>query len=152
MSDSDDFNNHNGSDPAEWNAASHSELPVDVLEPQAATEPSAYREASLRFLQLLTHIDNFMSDSVDPARCWRNWLALSLALGLRSTRGKSVTQVAGELSISKSLLSKTLRKFLFETGYSPAFGLKSEEAVATFRRIHLGKKRIKTSNGVVPVA
>jgi hypothetical protein len=150
MSDSDDFNANGGSDPAEWNAASYLDDPIDRIEPQQPTEPSAYRESCLRFMQLLAFVDDFMAGSIDPSRCWRNWLALSLALGLKSTQGKSVTEVSAELRISKQLLSKTIRKFLLASGYDPAFGLKSTAAVETFRRIHIGKKRVK--NGVVPVA
>lgn len=87
--------------------------------------PDEYREASLVFLRVLLMIDTHMS-RIRDARL--GWISVSIALGLTSTRGKTLTQLATEMGISKQALSRPTAQLLRMTGLDPAFGLKSPEA------------------------
>jgi hypothetical protein len=79
---------------------------------------------SMVFLRVLLMIDTHMS-RIRDARL--GWVSVSVALGLTSTRGKTLTQLAAEMGITKQPLSKPTAKLLRVTGLDPAFGLKSPE-------------------------
>jgi hypothetical protein len=98
--------------------------PVEVV-------PNDYREASLVFLRVLLTIDTHMS-RIRDARL--GWVSVSVALGLTSTRGKTLTQLATEMGITKQALSRPTAKLLRMTGLDPAFGLKSPEARRMYQR------------------
>ena len=110
-------------DPATWDSASYTVDPADALE-SAQYTVDEYREASLVFLRVLLMIDTHMS-RIRDARL--GWVSVSVALGLTSTRGKTLTQLAAEIGITKQPLSKPTAKLLRVTGLDPAFGLKSPE-------------------------
>jgi hypothetical protein len=124
---SDDFN-----DPATYNAASYSSHPVDFLEPLPDNR-SEYREVSLRFLHVAYCWDTFVSGSRDARLAS---IQVSIALGLYSTRGRTVTDIAEELGITKQALSRGVAKFLRMSRLEPAFGLKSTEARITYQKCH----------------
>jgi hypothetical protein len=129
--------NSNSIDPAEWCTASYIDDPINNLEP-LDPESSEYRRASLRFLQLVLQMDDHMTGHRDASL---SWLSISFALGLTSTRGKTLTQTAVELGISKQALSRYVTSFLRVSGLEPAFGLKSKESRLTYQRTN-GQKRI----------
>jgi hypothetical protein len=123
-----DFN-----DPGSWNSASCEDSPIDKLEPLEDTNSNDYREASLLFLKLLGEMDTFMSQSVCPRRAWTQ---ISLSLGLYSTYGRTLTQCAKDLKISKSLLSKGTTAFLRLTGLPSSWTLKSTAARMAYQDCH----------------
>jgi hypothetical protein len=121
-------------DPSTWDTASYSASahPVDEMEPLPAN-PSDYREASLRFLRVAYCWDTFVSGSRDARLAH---IQVSIALGLYSTRGRTVTDIAEELGITKQALSRGVAKFLRMSRLEPAFGLKSSEARRTYQKCH----------------
>ena len=90
----------------------------------------ASREPSTRLRVLLACMDSHMSTRADAQL---GWVEISCALGLGSVSGKTVTQLAGELGITKQAVFKGATKFLRMSGLPPAFGMKSEEARAKYR-------------------
>jgi hypothetical protein len=119
-------------DPAQWARCSTADTAIDVLEPSQYA-PDEYREASLVFLRVLLMIDTHMS-RIRDARL--GWVSVSVALGLTSTRGKTLTQLATEMGVSKQALSRPTAKLLRTTGLDPAFGLKSSEARRNYQNCH----------------
>jgi hypothetical protein len=119
-------------DPATWSASSYEAHPVDSLEPLPAN-PSDYREASLRFLHVAYCWDTFVSSARDARLAH---IQISIALGLHSTRGRTLSDVAAELGITKQALSRGVAKFLRMSRLEPAFGLKSTEARITYQKCH----------------
>jgi hypothetical protein len=119
-------------DPADWNRASYNHHPCDDLEP-LPDNPSDYREISLRFFRVALCWDTFVSSSRDARLAS---IQVSIALGLTSTRGRTVTDIAEELGITKQALSRGVAKFLRMSGLPGAFGLKSAEARRTYQKCH----------------
>jgi len=72
----------------------------------------------------------------------RKWYAVSLALGLRSTRGQSETEVAAELGVCRAAVSKDVVAILKLANLPPAFGLKSEQDRTTYSRTN-GRRNLK---------
>ena len=56
------------------------------------------------------------------------WRQIAIAMGLESVRGKTVTELAEELGVTKQAVSRGVVTFLRMSQLPPAFGLKSEEA------------------------
>jgi hypothetical protein len=116
------FDPDSTNDPAGWNAASYTADPIDAMEPP---EPfsSEYRECALQLLDVLHAVDQFMCVGNPP----RKWLAVSLALGLFSTRGRTETAIAIEWGVTRAAVSKdvvaVLRLARLED--NPAWGLKA---------------------------
>lgn len=125
--DSEPFN-----DPASWNKSSYEAHPVDELEPLPANS-SEYREASVRLMRVLHCLDTFVSCSRDARLAH---IQVAIALGLHSTGGRTVTDIAEELGITKQALSRGVAKFLRMSGLPGAFGLKSAEARRTYQKCH----------------
>lgn len=117
-------------DPANWDAASTSETAIDELEP-IDTTTSEYRTAAVRLLCALAAIDLYMISGQNvPIR----WVQVSIALGLPSTAGQSVTAIAEQIGVTKQALSRGSVKVLRMTGLPPALGLKSEAARQTYQQ------------------
>ena len=127
-------------DPADWASASYVEHPVDLMEP---LEPVAsdYRLASLAVLDVLCAVDEFMCIS-HKGRPPRKWMCVSLAFGLRSTRGRTETSVALEWGVTRAAISKDVVKVLKLTQLenNHAWGLKSAENRKTYARTN-GRRR-----------
>lgn len=87
-------------------------------------DPST-REVATRLRCLLGCMDVYMNKRWDAER---GWIEISIALGLASTKGRSVTEIAGEMGVTKQAISKGSTTFLRMAGIEPAFGLKSIEA------------------------
>jgi hypothetical protein len=96
-------------DPADWNAASYWPDPIDDIEPETARPPEAYRQTCLGLLRVLCLVDAYMAAAKDPRL---GCIQVSLALGLDSTRGRTETDIADELEISKQALSRGITRFL----------------------------------------
>jgi hypothetical protein len=95
-------------DVAESFAASYEHHPVDDLEP-LDDDPNAYRAAALEYLNVLLEVDEFMSSSKDGMR---DWVSVSIVLGLPSTRGLSSPQIAGQLGCTEKALNASTARFL----------------------------------------
>jgi len=119
-------------DCADWNLASYNHHPCDDLEP-LPDNPSEYREASTKLMRVLYCWDTFVSCSRDARLAS---IQVSIALGLYSTQGRTITDISAELGITKQALSRGVVRFLRMSGLSPAFGLKSPEARRTYQKCH----------------
>jgi hypothetical protein len=117
-------------DPGSWNAASYVDDPISHIEPLESVT-SEYRECALQLLDVLRAVDEFMF-VCRSGRPPRKWLAVSLALGLASTRGK--TETALEWGVPRASISKdvvaVLRLAHLED--NSAWGLKSAENRETY--------------------
>jgi hypothetical protein len=124
-------------DPADWDAASEFHHPVDELEPLESTT-SEYRRCALQLLHVLRGLDRFMC-SGHTHQPGRRWTAVSLALGLASTSGRTETELAEEGGVCRAAISKDVIRVLKFTGleHSPAWGLKSMGAREAYRRRRL---------------
>jgi len=89
------------------------------------------REAAVRLTRLLFVMDTYMSKREDAQL---GWVEISCALGLASTKGKSVSKIASELKVTKQSISKGSTKFLRMSQLPPALGMKSAEARRTYMR------------------
>jgi hypothetical protein len=119
-------------DPASWDKSSYEAHPVDELEP-LQVNPSDYREASLHFLRVAYCWDTFVSCARDARLAH---IQVAIALGLYSTRGRTLSDIADELGITKQALSRGVAKFLRMSRLEPAFGLKSTEARIAYQKCH----------------
>jgi hypothetical protein len=93
-------------------------------------DPST-REVATRLRCLLASMDIHMSKRWDAQR---GWIEISVALGLPSTKGRSVTEIAEEMGVTKQAISKGSTTFLRMSQLPPAYGLKSVEARLTYQR------------------
>ena len=64
------------------------------------------------------------------------WASVSIALGLPSTEGRTLTEIADEMEVTKQALSRPTAKFLRMSGLQPAWGLKSREARRAYQQCH----------------
>ena len=70
----------------------------------------------------------------------RAWVEVSIALGLQSTRGRTESEVADELGVSRQAVSKDVTRFLRITGLSPAFRSEVGRGPAVVQGMsHLGR-------------
>jgi hypothetical protein len=86
---------------------------------------SSTREAAIRLRCLLCCLDTHMSNRCDAQR---GWIEISIALGLASTQGKTLTEIASEHGVTKQALSRPVTTFLRMSQLQSPFGLKSEAA------------------------
>jgi hypothetical protein len=121
--------NQETNDPASWARASYSEHPVDVLEPEPDF-PNAYREAGIRHLR----VSICWAEFVLSARNVRlATIQVSIALDLPPTQGKTLTQIANELGVTKQAISRGVTRFLRIARLEPPPGLKSINARIEYR-------------------
>jgi hypothetical protein len=85
----------------------------------------------VRLRVLLFRMDTYMSRHRDAQL---SWVQIATAMGLDSTEGKSVTEIASSLGVTKQAVSKGVTAFLRLSGLPPAYGLKSSEARAIYRQ------------------
>jgi hypothetical protein len=123
-----------GADPATWDMASYEAHPVDEIEPSELPE-NEYRQAARRFLIVINAVDQFMC-STHTGLPPRKWVAVSLALGLASTRGQTETAVAIEWGVTRAAISKDVVAILklAHLENDPAWGLKSPEQREIYKR------------------
>jgi hypothetical protein len=99
--------------------------PVEDLEPDESSD--AYREASKRLMTYFTRVmDRFKSNTV-------LWWANAFAYGLPHCEGRTMTEIAAALGVSRATLSKEATEICRRDGLSPSFYMKSEEAQASYR-------------------
>ncbi len=118
------------SDPSTWDSASYVADPIDELEPYEWPEGSEFRHACISLLDVLYCIDDFCMRAQDARLAL---IQVSVALGLPSTEGRTVTDLADHCGITKQALSKGVTTFLRRVHLPPAFGLKSDAAKAIYR-------------------
>jgi hypothetical protein len=109
----DEFN-----DPASWGSASYLDDPIDKIEP-LLFGPNPYRERALGCLAVVKAIDQFMSQASNSRLAW---IGISLGLGLDSTRGLTVTELARHLECSEQTINASATRFLKLSGLPPADG------------------------------
>ena len=120
-------------DCADWHRAATWHTPVDELEPLPAN-PSEYREAAVRLIRGSCIV--WTPSSVAPATPGLRISRFQSRWALCSTRGRTVTDIAEEIGITKQALSRGVAKFLRMAQIEPAFGLKSNEARRTYQNCH----------------
>jgi hypothetical protein len=94
-------------DPADWNLASYTAHPIDLIEPLPDYRTS-YRDAALECLGILAAIDLFVSQAQDTRRAW---VVVALVLGLDSVAGMSHAKIARQLGISELCLRRAVARF-----------------------------------------
>lgn len=119
-------------DPADWNASSYDEHPMDVLEPEPDF-PNVYREVALKHLSVSYITDSFMSQQKNGVR---GWIVVSIVLGYPSTQGRTLTSIATELGVTKQALSRSCTHFSRMLGLEPTLGMKSIAARINYQRCH----------------
>jgi hypothetical protein len=106
-------------DPATWDAASYeTDLAAAMGEP-AAVAPNAYREKALDCMELLAAVDECMARAQDPRLAW---VAISLGLGLTSTKGRSAAELSRQMGCSQRALSNSRARFRKLSGLDPSSG------------------------------
>ena len=115
-----DCGSDNDLDPAGWNRASYSAHPIDSIEP-ISYEPNSYRAAALYHLQLMFCIDAFITAAPDArvAVC-----RVSVVLGWPSTRGLTVPEIAEQLGVSASTITRACARFKTLVGLNSAGGVR----------------------------
>lgn len=111
------YNGNISPDDAAWLA----ELVADFIESNRLIDQNDYRLAARKCLRILVAIDQSMVEARDAAR---QWLTISLALGLPSSCWTNMTEaaLARQCGISKMAVSKQVNKFLASVDMEPAFG------------------------------
>jgi Homeodomain-like domain len=109
-----DFN-----DPGGWDKASYSAHPIDSMEP-LSDEPNPYRAAAIYHLQLMYVVDEFVAAAPDARLAV---IAVAVVLGWPSARGWTVPEIAGQLGVSASTITRACARFREMSGL-PAAGFK----------------------------
>lgn len=73
------------------------------------------------------------------------------AAGLFITEGKSQTQLANELGVTRSALSKRIVRITEALGLPPSRGMKSIKARQSYRVAHGGDRKTRESNYLLPL-
>src|ERR1700751_576179 len=94
-------------------------------------EDESRREARIRLWGILIAMDYHMNRMRDARLAW---IERSIACGLDSTRGRTLTELANDEGVSKQAVSRQVTRFLRSSGLTPAFGLKSIAARQTYMR------------------
>lgn len=125
-------------DPAQYRDASYSRHPMEDIEP--IINGSDYREASKRFLFIITRSIQFIegSDQKNVA-VWQ----VAYALGLPMCAGRSMTQKARDLGLTRSSISKGAVKFCQDNGLPESIYMKKEATRGVYRSV-----RVKHVNDV----
>ena len=105
-------------DPATWDCASYNHHPCDDLEP-IDLAPNGYRQAALHHLQLMFCIDEFVSAAEDARLAV---VAVSVTLQWPSTRGLTLPEIAGQLGVSASTITRACTRFREMAGLGVSAG------------------------------
>jgi hypothetical protein len=113
---SNDFN-----DPSEWNKASYTpDYIAEIGEP--LPEPvNGYRQAALHHLQLMYAVDEFLTAAEDSRLAV---VAVAVVFGWPSARGLSVANIAGQLGVSASTITRACARFREIAGLGSAVGVR----------------------------
>jgi hypothetical protein len=98
----------------------------------AAAAPNDYREASLRFLKVI-HTSLEWSFTASPPT--PEVVAMMLATGHPRANGRSMTDWAAQLGVTRALISTLARRFCKEAGLPPSAYMRTEEASRVARKI-----------------
>jgi hypothetical protein len=82
-------------DPADWNLASYTAHPIDLIEP-LPDHSTSYRDAALECMKILRSVDVFMSRATDPRLAW---VAVSCTLELTSTSKLTEAEIARQIGV-----------------------------------------------------
>ena len=108
-------------DPADWNAASYNDHPIDSIEP-LPDHHSEYRDAALECMKILRSVDAFMSQERDTRLAW---IAVSCTLELTSTSKLTEAEIARQIGVSELRVRRAVTKFTRLANLDPAGGLRS---------------------------
>ena len=115
-----DGGSDNDLDPARLNRASYSAHPIDSMEP-LSDEPNPYREATLYHLQLMYAVDEFLTAAEDSRLAV---VAVAVVFGWPSARGLSIANIAGQLGVSASSITRACARFREIAGLNSAGGVR----------------------------
>jgi Homeodomain-like domain len=114
-------------DPANWDRASYKHHPCDDFEP-LPDAPNDYRAAALYHLQLMYAVDEFIMAAEDARAAI---VAVAVVLGWPSTRGWTVPEIAEQLGVSASTITRACDRFREMSGL-PAGGFRLDHLGAGF--------------------
>jgi hypothetical protein len=100
-------NDFSSSDPAGRDRASYSAHPIDSIEP-VDLAPNAYRAISLDFLKLMFCVDEYLTAAPDARLAV---ITVAVVLGWPSARGLTVPEIAEQLGISTSTITRACARF-----------------------------------------
>ena len=96
-----------------WNRASFNHHPCDDLEP-VDLEPNGYRAISLDFLKVMFSVDEFVTAAPDARAAV---VAVGIVLRWPSVRGLSVGNIAGQLGVSATTITRACDRFREMAGF-----------------------------------
>lgn len=99
----------------------------DTLIEAEENDPNTFRECSMLFLQVFFHAVALMPDSPEK---WGVAFATSNPICM----GKSMSEIAEKLGVSRATISVIARKFCSELGLPPSTYMKSENASQAARQ------------------
>ena len=98
----------------------------------AQAEPNTYRECSLRFLRVM-HVG--LEWAWTAGRPTPELVAVMLATGHPRAAGRTMSDWASQLGVTRALISVLARRFCKEAGLPPSAYMRSEETSKLARRI-----------------
>ena len=99
--------NESSNDPATWDRASYNHHPCDDFEPLPDVS-NPYRQAAIAYLQLMFAVDEFITAAPDARFAV---IAVAIVLGWPSTRGLTVPEIAEQLGVSASTITRNCARF-----------------------------------------
>lgn len=99
---------------------------IDAVDVDEAPNTNAYREAALMLLPFVHHLIEWCDS---PRKRW----AAAFAIGHPMVEGRTMTDVAAKLNISRAMLSHLARRYIRETGLPPSDYMRGNAASATAR-------------------
>jgi hypothetical protein len=129
-------------DPADWNAASYNDHPIDSIEP-LFDDPTPYRTAAIACLRILGSVDRFMAQSADPRLAW---VAVSCTLELTSTSKLTEAEIARQIGVSEQSVRRATAKFVKLANFDPGRRVSCARADSIQRRSPPSKSLSLTHN------
>jgi hypothetical protein len=109
---------NNFDDPAGWRKASYSAHPIDSMEP-LSDEPNPYRQAAIYHLKLMYAVDEFITAAEDSRLAV---VVVAIVLGWPSTRGFTLSDIAGQLGCTTAMLTRSIALFKTIAGLGVSAG------------------------------
>jgi hypothetical protein len=91
--------------PASWNRTSYTPDFLAELGEPLPDKPNGYRQAAIYHLQLMFAVDEFLIAAQDAR------LAVAVVLGWPSTRGLSIGNIADQLGVSATTITRACARF-----------------------------------------
>ena len=107
-------------DRAQWDRASYSAHPIDSIEP-IDLAPNGYRSAALAYLKLMWTVDEYLAAAADARFAV---IVVAIVLGWPSTRGLTVTEIAGQIGCSPVTITRACARFKTMAGLDSGGGIR----------------------------